>query len=534
MPHDHTLSPEELRKRLHDAEKRIAELEAFEDCYRDTLCRLQQSETRFRALFNNLKDAVFVHKAMPDGTPGIFEDVNPAACELTGYSWEELLCMSPWELDAPDIGPRVIPGIARALQEKGSTVFESVHMDKQGGRIPVEINASLFTLDDTPYIVSVVRDIRERKQSEEALQRFRVALDHSGDAVFLIDPATMRFVDCNRTACVSLGYSREDILTMGPQDIKPEMDAEMLALHFSAAAQQEQPLLLETVHRRKDGTSFPVEIALKAVSSGDRDLMVASVRDVTERKRAHEAVIVAMEAAEKANRAKSAFLASISHELRTPIHGILGMLQLLEDCPTDQERLDYVATATNVSQHLLAIIEDMLLLSRIEAGLVKPQHEPFWLLDTLRKAVEKHDCTATKKGLDLYLCTCPHLPSIVTGDVGLLGRIIDYLLDNGLKFTHSGEVVLRAECSSQNATSDGFVLDLAVSDSGIGIPKDKQEVLFTPFFQADESFSRQHQGTGLGLGIVQRLTTLLGGRCTLSSEPDLGTTVCISISMRTS
>ncbi len=534
MPHDPALSPEELRKRLHAAELRVSELEAFETRYREALCRLQVSEARFRTLFNNLKDAVFVHTLMPDGEPGRFEEVNPAACELTGYNCQELLCISPRELDACDFGPEVIPKTIRTLQERGSVVFESVHVDRQGHRIPVEIHASFFNLDGGPHIISVVRDIRERKQSEEALQRFRAALDYSGDAIFLIDADTMRFVDCNRTACTSLGYSREELLAMGPQDIKPEMDAAMLALHFTAAEHQEQPLLLETTHMRKNGEIFPVEIALKAVTSGRTRLMVASARDVTERKRAHEAIIVAMEAAEEANRSKSAFLANISHELRTPIHGILGMLQLLEDNPTDHERLDYVATATSASRHLLTIIEDMLLLSKIEAGMLTPQHEPFWLLDILRKATTKHASHAAEKNLELYLCTSALLPSIIVGDAEIFSRIIDYLLDNGLKFTHQGEVVLRVECSPPDRAASGLVLDLAVSDSGIGIPAEKQLKLFTPFSQADDSFSRKHQGTGLGLGIVQRLTALIGGRCTLSSIPDLGTTVCISVVVQTS
>jgi signal transduction histidine kinase/ActR/RegA family two-component response regulator len=289
------------------------------------------------------------------------------------------------------------------------------------------------------------------------------------------------------------------------------------------------PVVMERAHRRKDGSQFPVEVKATAFTSGNRRYILGLVRDITERKRNEERLRTAKEAAEAANKTKSEFLANMSHEIRTPLNGVMGMLQLLKQSPQDKNQLKCTDMALNSGRGLLTVINDILDLSQIEAGKMEVRSTTFSPLQLLSSTQGTFKSDASAKGLAFRCDIDPKLPEALLGDEGRIRQILFNLVGNAVKFTNQGEVRIRAYPGSMEKNSGKFLLHMEVSDTGIGIPEDKQSVIFDPFTQVDGSLTRKYGGTGLGLGIVKRLTELLGGTVALESEPEVGTTIRIVV-----
>ena len=231
--------------------------------------------------------------------------------------------------------------------------------------------------------------------------------------------------------------------------------------------------------------------------------------------------------AEAANEAKSNFLANISHELRTPMNGIIGMTELaIETDLTDLQR-DLLETSRNSALSLLNLLNDVLDFSQIEAKNVRLEDDPFDLPRLISDTTQAFEAQARQKGLALACEIAPEIPQQVTGDPARLRQVLVNLLGNAVKFTPSGSVTLRA--AVEFADPKDLHLRFAVTDTGIGVPREKQQVIFEPFAQADGSMTRKYGGTGLGLSISTRLVKLMGGKMWLESEPGKGSTFHFSV-----
>lgn len=316
---------------------------------------------------------------------------------------------------------------------------------------------------------------------------------------------------------------------------------------FVARARRDLPEESEWTFRRKNGTRVPVLLSVTALRDDEGRLtgFVGMVSDLTERKRADEELdrhrhhleelvatrtwelAEARDAAEAANQAKSVFLSNMSHELRTPLNAILGFAQIMEwdeRIPADER--DNLRAINRSGRHLLALINDVLEISRIEAGRMTTQPTDFDLPDLLAAVVESQEVRARDKGLALRMTLPPELPCFVRTDAGKLRQILLNLVSNALKYTERGEVEISAEATRSGAPQTQLVF--SVRDTGVGISAADLERIFQPFFQAEYG-AALGEGTGLGLTISKDYAKLLGGDLSVESEPHRGSTFRLAI-----
>jgi signal transduction histidine kinase/ActR/RegA family two-component response regulator len=275
---------------------------------------------------------------------------------------------------------------------------------------------------------------------------------------------------------------------------------------------------------RGDGCEVWVQGAVRYQEDADgRPLrMVGALQNITERKRAEQALIAAKEEAESATRAKSAFLATMSHEIRTPLNGVLGMAQAMATGALDAEQRQRLDVIRQSGESLLAILNDVLDLSKIEAGKLVLEQAEFDLEETARGAISAFGATAQAKGLSLALNVQPAARGVYLGDSVRVRQILYNLISNGLKFTEAGGVKV-------TLSRRGSRLKLQVADTGIGLAADKQATLFQKFEQADASTTRRYGGTGLGLAICRDLAELMGGEIRAESAPGEGATFIVEL-----
>ncbi|HTK86278.1 MAG TPA: response regulator [Nitrospiraceae bacterium] len=348
----------------------------------------------------------------------------------------------------------------------------------------------------------------------------RSIIDSSLDMIIVVDEHR-RILEFNPAAQHAFGYRPDDVLgrSIDLLYVDPRFSA-----HIYTTARQQGRYVHEVVNRRKDGTEFDSLLSASVLRDGAGSIIgVMSVsRDITDQKRAVAELCRAKDEAEAANHAKTEFLATISHEIRTPMNAIIGMADLLWETPLMPEQQEYVGIFRRASLSLLTLLNDILDLSKVEAGYVELERIEFDLREVVDKASEIMALRAQEKDLELGCSVAPEVPVWFIGDPNRLKQILLNLIGNAIKFTEKGEVVLRV-VQDPDAKQSG-ALRFMVSDTGIGIPSEKLDGVFERFVQADSSTTRKYGGTGLGLTISKRLVELMGGQLRVESIEGKGST----------
>ena len=397
-------------------------------------------------------------------------------------------------------------GIVRARLKKSGAVryFDCVlHATLKDGQV---VGAS-----------GLATDITHQRESES---RFTELFETLQEGVYFSTPEG-NLLDVNPALVRMLGYDDKEEL-VGVNVSSLYLDASQRPSLLAALEERTTVLAQEITLRRKDGTPI---ICLDN-STAIRDLSGRVIRhqgtlvDITERKHSEEELQKAKEAAEAASRAKSEFLANMSHEIRTPLNAVIGMTDLALDTELTAEQREYLSTVKVSANSLLTVINDILDFSKIEAGKLDLDRIEFDLRYALDDTIRVLALRARQKGLDLACHIPSEVPEALIGDPGRLRQILFNLIDNAIKFTEQGEVAVGIETESQ--TEEEICLHFVVTDTGIGIPPEKQRLIFEAFAQADSSTTRKYGGTGLGLSISSRLAGLMGGRIWVESETGKG------------
>jgi PAS domain S-box-containing protein len=370
------------------------------------------------------------------------------------------------------------------------------------------------------------RDESEQKLSEEEA-RMRLLLESTGEAVYGVDNRG-ECTFCNQALLRLLGYgSQEELLGQNIHDVIHHTSREGTANPREECSMQRKLQsgkkfhVAEELLWRSNGTSFDAELWCHPLfEDGERRGAVVTFVDITERKKVQRALQQAKEDAEAANRAKSDFLANMSHEIRTPMNGILGMTTLALETNLDAEQRDYLSMVKSSGESLLTLLNDILDLSKIEAGKLDLEIADMSVEDCIEEALEPLALRAQQKGIELVWNVGRDIPEVVRGDSTRLRQVFINLVGNALKFTNEGQVAIYGRHAG--ATDGGLMLEFTVSDTGIGIAEEKRKKIFEAFAQADMSTSRRYGGTGLGLSICERLVDLMGGRIWVESEEGRG------------
>ncbi len=486
---------------------------------------LRQSEAQFRSVIETAGSVIVGLR--PDFS--IFE-WNQEAERVFGYQRDEVLAQNYLTLVIPEgERPRVAEDIQKVYHGDATRNFENLVRTKDGRQYTLLWNVTALPSDTgMPGIIAIGQDITERKAAEE---KFRVLFEQSSDAHLLFDETGI--IDCNHATIAMLrGKDKADVLALHPARLSPEFQADgrrsmEKCIEMDRTAYEQGHHRFEWTHRRMDGEDFLVEVSLTPVILNKKPVMLVVWHDITERKRAEEAMRQAKDAAEAANLAKSQFLATMSHEIRTPMNGVIGMTDLLLTTKLDHEQRDYAETVRNSAEALLDIINDILDFSKIEAGKMNFESVDFNLHQVVDGTIDLLAERAHRKGLDLLYMVHQDCCHALRGDPGRLRQILLNLIANAIKFTEHGEVFVQVTPDTE--TSENTSIRFAITDTGIGISAEVQERLFQPFTQADSSTTRRYGGTGLGLAICKQLVEMLGGRIGLHSVPGQGSTFWFTI-----
>jgi PAS domain S-box-containing protein len=509
----------------------------------------EQKLTLMNFALNNIHDSAFLADEN-----GRFHFVNEEACRILAYTRAELLKIGVLNIDQTFTEARW-RNHWDELKSHGSIIMESNHMAKNGHMFPVEINANYFEYDGRCYNLAIIRDITERKWAEEALKQQYSTLcgiiDSINALVFSVD-RQYRYTSFNKghADVMKTIYGTEIKIGQSLLDYMTVTEDREIANRNLVRALSGEYLIEEAYSGEELRSRLYFQVSHSPISTEEGSVIGVAVlsHNITERRRAEDELkkyrdhleeLVATrtgelekarEAAEVANKAKSIFLANMSHELRTPMNAIIGFSEILEGLITEPKQKNYLTRIRSCGNTLLNLINDILDLSKIEAGKMEIKYVPVSIKRLFEETIHIFSHIVAEKSLDYIVEIEPDIPSYVLIDEIRLRQVILNIIGNAIKFTHTGQisVMVRAEYHEKNGHST-IDLIFSVTDTGIGIPEEHLEIIFEPFEQQKGKISYEYGGTGLGLTITKNLVTSMKGTISVESTVGKGSTFTVII-----
>lgn len=378
--------------------------------------------------------------------------------------------------------------------------------------------------------MAIQSDITENKSYAQKLadseQLYKSLFEMAADGIVLIDSTDGKATEFNTAAARSLGYRPDEFKRLYVHDFEAQESPEETARHIKRIREKGFDSF-ETLHRGKDGRVRNVIVTVSHISLNKRPFLLSIFHDITERKKIEDDLRWAKDQAESANRAKSEFIANVSHEIRTPMNAVLGYNQLLSDLIDDPRARTYISSIESSGKVLLSLINDILDISRIEAGHIQLEYgstELRGIIEDIRKIFRN---VLARKQLEMIVEVDDGFPKDVSLDEKRLRQILLNIIGNAVKFTESGYIRVSAGVEEYGVSEEGkglVNLYISVEDSGVGIKEDQLERIFEAFQQQEGQSSRAYEGTGLGLSISKRFTEAMNGTISVQSELGRGST----------
>jgi len=493
---------------------------------------LKESEETFRNIFQNAQVGLYRTKI----ENGKVIESNEQLAKMFGYNNRKefiskgIVSNNYVELGAREKMLKEIKTIGRVEN------FETRFYRKDGSIFWGRFSARIFPKKG--WMDGVFEDITKHKKADKLLiqskENFKDLAGNAFDCITINDKDG-NYVFANNKAWEISGYTVEELLKLNVKDLTPSSAIKNVEDRSQKMIEGESGSnVFEAILKRKNGREIPIEVAAsRTLWQGEASELVF-FRDITERKKSEkeleeikdQAVKLAIEA-QNANKIKSTFLANMSHEIRTPMNGIIGMTEILLDTSLTTEQEDYANIIKNSSKQLMDLINDILDISKIEAGKFKIKYIDFNLFNAIKDFINLMTVRAEKKNLKLIYKIEPNVPKYLYGDPGRVRQILLNLTGNAIKFTEEGKIEVRV--SLEKEENENIIIRFAITDTGIGIPEDKLNILFDIFTQVDISTTRKYGGTGLGLNISKRLTEMMGGEIGVKSEEGEGSTFWFTI-----
>ena len=504
----------ELHRLNEEYESTNEELRQANDDLKKSKEIIEENQRNLKLIFDNSPVGLIYYDIN-----GIIVDCNNKFVEIIGSSRKDLIGLNM--LNLPD--KKLVKELKKALNGKQgiySGYYHSVTANKvTPGRV---IFAPAYS--DNKEVVgglAIVEDETEKKKYEKDLNKLQKSIDNSLNEVYIFNAHNFKFSYLNKSALRNIGYSMDEMKNLTVLDIKPEFTIEKFKKLISSLLNQEKEFVrFETLQKRKDGSTYPVEVLLNIFEFEDQKEILAIENDITERKKHERELIQAKEKAEESEKLKLAFLHNMSHEIRTPLNAIMGFIDFLsENDVSEQTRKKYMSIVLKSGNQLLSIINDILTISSLETNQVHINITKVCANEVITDLMKTFEIQAKKQNILLYSkMDLSNEESIINTDRTKLIQILSNLISNALKFTQKGFIEFGYTIKNEK------YLEFYVKDTGIGIETENFDRIFDRFSQAEDYISNKYGGTGLGLAISKGFVEKLGGEIWVESEKGKGST----------